>query len=356
MIIAAPTIARLSGVGLAVAGVLAVVNVLMEVARKKAVTGKTLVPATFWCHVFDTLVFVLAWTYHRWRGFGFFVHGGGDFLGISSLHLTPMQTFVGYEAIDFFVIGLATWMFFKALQAAAMSTGVPFLAFTPVLVIPTGFLFLGELPGFTKLVGVVLVTIGSVMMHWRLFAVGWLAPVKAIYRNKGSRYMLYTALLLAITTPLDKKLSLMADAYTQCVIFGAGMCLFFYVMAVVRREPLLPALKNNLKWIALAGMLDGATVLLQFTSYQYIDAVIVISIKRAGIVLAVFFGWLFFREKNIRDKLMASSVMFVGMLILYLPLSTVQAILTAAVSIVLMALYMAFAPAGPNVDLAEENG
>src|ERR1039458_1294129 len=91
MVVLPSLIAKLSAVGLALAGIMAVVNVLMEVARKKAVTGKLLLPATFWCHVFDTLVFVLAWTYHRWRGFGFFVHGGGDFLGISSLHLTPMQ-------------------------------------------------------------------------------------------------------------------------------------------------------------------------------------------------------------------------------------------------------------------------
>jgi uncharacterized membrane protein len=356
MAIATPIIAKLSGAGLAVAAILAVVNVLMEVARKKAVTGKTLVPATFWCHVFDTLVFVAAWVCHRWRGYGSFIRGGGDFLGISGLHLSSLQIFVGYELIDFLVIGLATWMFFKALQAAAMSTGVPFLAFTPVLVIPTGFLFLGELPSLAKLVGVLLVTLGSVVMHWRLFAVGWLAPVAAIYRNKGSRYMLFTALLLAVTTPLDKKLSLMADAYTQSVIFGVGMCVFFLFMAVARREPLMPALANNLKWIALAGILDGATVLLQFTAYQYIDAVIVISIKRSGIVLAVIFGWLFFREGNIRDKLMASSLMFVGMLVLYLPLTIMQAIIITAVSILLMGVYMALAPPGPQADPACENG
>ena len=355
MIVAPPIIARLSAVGLAVAGGMAVVNVLMEVARKKAVTGKTLLPATFWCHVFDTLVFAVAWTYHRWRGYGFYIHGGGDFFGISGLQFSPLQMFVAYEAIDFVVIGLATWMFFKALQAAAMSAGVPFLAFTSVLVIPTGFLFLGELPSLAKLLGVLLVTIGSVMMHWRLFAVGWLAPVKAIYRNKGSRYMLYTALLLAITTPLDKKLSLMADAYTQCVIFGVGMCVFFFSLSRIRGEPLLPALNNNLKWIALAGMLDGATILLQFTSYQYIDAVIVISIKRSGIVLAVVFGWLFFREKNIRDKLMAASAMFIGVTILYLPLTTIQATIVAAATVLAMGLYMVFVPMGANVELADEN-
>jgi uncharacterized membrane protein len=40
-----------------------------------------------------------------------------------------------------------------------------------------------------------------------------------------------------------------------------------------------------------------------------------VSIKRAGIVLSVFAGWLFFREREITDKVIAASVMFCGVLI-----------------------------------------
>jgi drug/metabolite transporter (DMT)-like permease len=354
MLADAPIIARLSAFGLAVAGLMAVTNVVMEVARKKATTGRVLVPAAFWCHIFDTLVFVLAWGYYRLRGYGFYVRGGGDLFGISGLHISPMAIFVVYELIDFLIHGLATWLFFKALQEAAMSTAVPFLSFTSVLIIPTGFVLLGELPDIAKLLGVLLTTVGSVMMHWRLFAVGWKEPVKAIYRDKGSRYMLYTAVLLAVLSPLDKKLSLMTDIYTQCVIFGVGMSVFFFFMARARREPLLPVLSGGIRWIALAGILDAATILLQFESYQYLDSVIVISIKRSGIVLAVVFGWLFFRERNIRDKLMASTMMFIGVSMLYFPLTTLQATATAAVTLILMALYMALVPPGPTVDLAED--
>ena len=354
MVVDAPIIARLSAFGLAVAALMAVTNVVMEVARKKATTGRVLVPAAFWCHIFDTLVFVLAWGYYRMRGYGFYVRGGGDLFGISGLHVSPMAIFVIYEIIDFLIHGLATWLFFKALQEAAMSTAVPFLSFTSVLIIPTGFLLLGEMPGWTKLLGVLLTTVGSVMMHWRLFAVNWLAPVKAIYRDKGSRYMLYTAVLLAVLSPLDKKLSLMADIYTQCIIFGVGMVIFFFFMAKARNEPLLPVLKGGIKWIAIAGILDAATILLQFESYQYLDSVIVISIKRSGIVLAVVFGWIVFKERNIRDKLMASTMMFIGVSMLYFSLSTLQAAVITLVTLLFMVLYMAFVPPGPTADLAED--
>lgn len=338
---------QLPAFGLLIAGIMALANVLMEVARKKAVAGRLLVPVTFWCHVFDTLVFGLAWGCRWWRGYGFSIHDTGVLLGIGAIHLSPLATYLTYLVTDLLLLGLANWLFFKALQEAAMSTAVPFLAFTPVLLIPTGFVLLGELPGMTKLLGVLLATIGAVMMHRRFFAFGWLTPIKAIYENKGSRYMLYVSLLLALSTPIDKKLTLMTDIYTQCVIYGVGMCVFFLVMSAIRRERLRPALKDGLTWIALAGCLDAATMLLQFASYRYIDVVIVISIKRSGIVLAVVFGWLFFRERNIRDKLVAASVMFIGVTILYLPLTLLQATITAVATLTLMSLFSLYAaPAG----------
>jgi uncharacterized membrane protein len=346
-----PTIARLSPFGLAIAATMTIVNVMMEVARKKAVAGRTLIPTTFWCLSVDTLVFALVWVCTRSSGSGFHIHGSGDLLG---LRMSPTQVFVLCEVSDFLVTGLATWMFFKALQEAAMSGSVPFLAFTPVLLLPTGFLLLGELPTEAKLFGLLLTMTGSVMMHWRLFAESWLSPIKAIYRDKGSRYMLYTAMLLAISTPLDKKLSFMTDLYTQCLIYGVGMCAFFLAMARIRGEPLCPVLKLGVGWIVVAGILDAGTILLQYQAYQYIDAVMVISIKRSGIVLAVIFGRLFFGEKNIRDKLAAASMMFVGVLILYLPLTTAQAAATAAAAIAAMLLYMLLVPPGATADLATQ--
>ena len=57
---------------------------------------------------------------------------------------------------------------------------------------------------------------------------------------------------------------------------------------------------------------------------------ITVSIKRAGIVLSVFSGWLFFHERDITDQVIAATVMFCGVLILYLPLSATQ---TAAMAL-----------------------
>jgi EamA domain-containing membrane protein RarD len=65
-----------------------------------------------------------------------------------------------------------------------------------------------------------------------------------------------------------------------------------------------------------------------------------VSIKRAGIVLSVFAGWLFFREREITDKIIAASVMFCGVLILYLKVTPVTAFVMVAATLGGMSIAM----------------
>ncbi len=326
----------LSPIGLSIAGVMSATNVITDVARKKALKERPLIPATLWCKIFAALVFGVALAVRIFEGLPPVIRDGGNLFGLAGVHLSPLGTFLIYLFIDVILVSIANLLYFLALQVSPMSICVPFLAFTPIFLIPTGFIMLGELPRPLKLLGVILIVVGSLVMHRRLFAVGWLAPVKGIIQERGSRYMLMVALIFSVTNPLEKKLVLMSDMFTQAFAFGLGLCLFLIVLSAVKREPVSAGIRNNVLWVATAGALDGVALLLQFASYRYIDVVITISIKRAGIVLSVFSGWLFFRERRITDKLIAASVMFAGVLILYLPLTAAQAAAMMVLTLIAM--------------------
>jgi len=76
--------------------------------------------------------------------------------------------------------------------------------------------------------------------------------------------------------------------------------------------------------------------LLQFTSHRYIDVVLTITIKRAGILLSVLAGWLIFRERHIEDRLAAAFAMMCGAVLIYLPLDAESQILIAAVVLIVL--------------------
>lgn len=333
---------NLSPIGLSIAGVMSVANVFTDVARKKALANRSLIPATFWCKVFTALVFGAVLLFRIVQGSRLEIREGGNLFGLAGVHLTPVGTFAIYLLIDILLVSVANLLYFLALQVSPMSLCVPFLAFTPIFLIPTGFIMLGELPGPLKLAGVVLIVVGSLVMHRRLFAVGWTAPVQAIVKEPGSRYMLIVACIFSVSNPLEKKLVLMSDIYIQAFAFGLGLCVFIFILAMLKREDFGKAIRGNLPWVATAGAGDGFGLLLQLAAYQYIDVVITVSIKRAGIVLAVFSGWLFFRERGITDKVIAASVMFAGALILYLPLTAAQVGVMSVLTLVAMSFALRF--------------
>jgi drug/metabolite transporter (DMT)-like permease len=318
----------LSPIGLLLAAAMSVINVLTDVFRKRALEKRELFPVTFWTRVAVTAVFAIVLAVRVSTGAVVEIRGG-------------VGLFLGLLVLDVALITVVMWLYFRALQISPLSMCIPFLAFTPVFLIPTTYVILGQKPQPIKLLGVALIVVGSLVMHRQLFAVGWLAPVKAVIEYKGSRYMLMVAFIFSLTNPLDAKLVAMSDVYTEACAYGLGLCIAFYLLSRWQKGDFAAAARENVRWIALAGLCDGVSLLFQLASYAYLAVVITVSIKRAGIVLAVLAGWLFFREKEITDKVIAASVMFCGVLILYLPLSLMQALgmMAATLAGMTVALY-----------------
>jgi drug/metabolite transporter (DMT)-like permease len=316
----------LSPTGLLMAASCSISNVMTDVARKHALDRRDLIPATFWIRAAVAAIFGLALLWRIVNGAQVVIRDGGALFGIAALRPAPIPEFLIYLTIDVLLITVVMWLYFRALQISPLSMCVPFLSFTPVFLIPTGFIILGELPLPSKAFGVALIVAGSLAMHRRLFAQGWLAPARAVIREKGSRYMLLVSLIFSVTNTVDKKLVTMSDIFTEAFAYGLGLSISFWIMGRVQRSDFAAAVHGNWKWISLAAALDAVSLLFQLASYAYIAVVITVSIKRAGIVLSVLAGWLFFHERNITDKVIAASVMFCGVLILYLPLSPLQAV------------------------------
>jgi drug/metabolite transporter (DMT)-like permease len=328
----------LSPLGLLLAAAMSVTNVFTDVARKHALDKRDLIPATFWIRIAVTIVFIIALAVRVAGGAAIEIRDAGPMFGIPALQVAPVPAFLIYLVLDVSLITVVMWLYFRALQISPLSLSVPFLAFTPVFLIPTGFVMLGELPSPLKLLGVVLIVVGSLVMHRRLFAIGWTAPIRAVIKEKGSRYMLLVSLIFSITNPLDKKLVVMSDVFVEAVAYGLGLCISFFILGKMQRADFGAAIRSNVKWVSLAGLSDAVSLLFQLASYSYLAVVITVSIKRAGIILAVVAGWFFFREREITDKLIATAVMFCGVLILYLPLTATEAAALTALTLAGMAV------------------
>ena len=101
----------------------------------------------------------------------------------------------------------AMLLYMRALRISHLSLCVPFLAFTPVFLILTGWLVLGERLNHWGIAGIVLIAFGSYILGLGLDGknrIGFLAPLKALASERGARYMLAVAALYSCTAALYK--------------------------------------------------------------------------------------------------------------------------------------------------------
>jgi uncharacterized membrane protein len=331
---------QVSTTGLSLAVATSAVNVVMDVSRKKALYRRDLITTTFWMRLFAFLLISCGFVYRLCVEGVPAIHDCGPIFGLFGASWPPLTKFLLCMAVDSCLIAALQFFYLSALQSSDLSLCSPFLAFTPVLLIPVGYLLLRELPTQGQMLGVILVLCGSLLMNRSAFRVSLLEPLKEIFRQRGSRYMLICAFIFAVTNPLDKVIVQMSNPATYALCYGLMLVLIYGILSLsCRNAGGLPKGRAS-TWVVCAGVLDGAVLLLQFAAYRYLDVFVTVTIKRAGVILSVLAGWLIFREKNIANRLVVACVMLVGVVLITTSMNLAVQYGIALLLLVLLAVWL----------------
>jgi len=212
----------------------------------------------------------------------------------------------------------ALYLYMKALKLSPLSLSIPFLSFTPVFMILTGFLVLNESPNVWGVCGISFVVAGSYVLYGSKIKHGYFAPFRAIRKESGSWLMLVVALLYSILAVLGKK----AIQHSSPIFFG-----FFFLTSVNVIILFLFPLLSKINWNALfkmpgKGICVGVTlylhILLHVFAISMVEAVYMISVKRMSILFAVIYGWLLFKETDIKSRILGAALMFLGIIVITL--------------------------------------
>lgn len=214
---------------------------------------------------------------------------------------------------------LGMMLYLAAIRDSPLALTVPYLAFTPAFMVVTGYVVLGESLTLPGLFAIGLIVTGAYSLnaqHWR--DGGWRAPLRAIARERGSRYMLAAAAIYSLTGVMSKA----AMQHVPPMFFGP-----FYFLLLGLATPLLlagrrPALLKSL-WRRpaahlLIGLLASAMVLTHFLALSQIEAAYMIAVKRSSLLFGILYGALLFGEPRLRQHLAAGSLMVAGVALLVL--------------------------------------
>jgi len=201
----------------------------------------------------------------------------------------------------------------KALKLSPLSLTVPFLAFTPLFMLLTSWIILGEVPDAKGVLGILLIVGGAYSVHLDKIHGGILAPIRAIASEPGSRLMLLVALIWSVSAAYDKVAVVASSAAFYTCFFSVAFGLLYLPALVIglRRTPLERGVLPRLFALALV---EAVMILSQWTAIGMALASYVIAIKRAGMVVSVVLGYVFFRERHIATRLLGSALMVAGVL------------------------------------------
>lgn len=230
---------------------------------------------------------------------------------------------------------VATILLYRALATTDLSLCVPILAFTPVFLILTSFIILGEVPSPAGTAGIFLVAAGAFLLT-RKSDQGRPASLVTSFltfrHDRGVRSMLLVAFLYSLSVNYDKEvvthssplfgsaliLFLLAMVFLLIAVSTRKMCIF-PAQDTVRPDPVPPAPPPPYPlsfMYGAVGMILVVEALSINTAYTMAIVPYVITIKRLSIFFSVLFGGFLLHEQHIRGRMFGALVMIAGAMVI----------------------------------------
>lgn len=206
----------------------------------------------------------------------------------------------------------------KAIKISPISLTVPMLAFTPLFLLITSPLILGELPNFLGLTGILLVVSGTYTLSIKDVSKGYFAPFKTLLRNKGSLLMLFVAIIYSITANVAVIGIQHSDPIFFPIMSNAFTSGLLFPVMLMRLGKSLKGIRMNLRDLFLTGLFSALTSIFFGKAIELATVLYVASVKRTSIFFSILYGYFFFKEKRIMERLLGALIMVLGILVMSL--------------------------------------
>jgi drug/metabolite transporter (DMT)-like permease len=263
---------------------------------------------------------------HSLRRVDLFILGGGVFLSTSFL-LTAVSLIRGipdletpfYSSVAATVLLniAASFLYLKSLKTTDLSLSLPMISMTPVFLILTSFLLLGELPSPSGSAGIAMIVAGSYVLNTTPGNRVW-DPFRCLVKNPGIRRMLAVAFLYSLSANFDKLAVLHSDPYFSSAAVYLLLGIFFLAAARLRHPDLLSACRRDLPFFLLAGAVQASAAVAINLAFTLQIVPYVIAVKRLSIFFGVLGGGLFLGEPDLLRRGLGALIMLAGVAMILL--------------------------------------
>jgi len=275
------------------AGVLTAEKVIIS---KQAMENRSVSEYLFWCS-FIFLFFLLV--FHFSGGLGF----------LPSLEIPKW---------DILILGLCngilatmSWIFlYSAYKHMHLSEVAPLTNLVPIVLAGMGFLFLGEVLKETQIIGIAIIVLAAYLIEHTEAKHG--LNFKKILENKYFEAALLYVFIISLVIIIEKLL--VAETNISTIMFMeylSMLVLSFLYIKIIEKKKVLGKIDKPLFLSSLVGFFSSAFYFFALAIPTSLVSLI-IPVKRFETVLITFFGGTKYKEEHIKEKVLLSLAMVVG--------------------------------------------
>jgi uncharacterized membrane protein len=228
----------------------------------------------------------------------------------------PLQFWLAMITVSLICTPLETYFYYKAIKDEELSLSLPILSLSPVMTIGFAALFLGEFPTVLGAVGVITILCGVYALKIGHARHGLAEPLYHLSRNKSVQFMVIVALSLGFASILDKIAVTSANAYMAALINYVLISIVLFLIAWVKAKEHMVQLKTHFKAFSIVGAVVAGYTLLYLLALQEGNTAYVVAIRNASLLITILLGVFWLKEKDLRTKLLAGSVIVVGLILI----------------------------------------
>jgi drug/metabolite transporter (DMT)-like permease len=212
---------------------------------------------------------------------------------------------------------VAAVMIARGVLLSDLSLVAPLQSATPLFMIGTGWLLLGEVPGPGGAAGIVLLVAGAYVLNTR-GRQPLLAPLRALAADRGARLFLGVAAIFSVSAAIDK-IGVLASAP---LLWGAAVHLLIATMLLAvqsrrgRAGDALRVLRRAPRRLGVAGVAVAVGIAAQMSALPLTAAAYVIAVKRTSVLMSVAIGAAYFGEPFAVRRLAGALVMLAGFVLI----------------------------------------
>ena len=211
---------------------------------------------------------------------------------------------------------IALLLYVRAISISPLSLTLPFLSLTPVFVIGTSYIILGERPDRTGFVGIFLVAIGAYLLNVHTIKRGLLEPLKVIAKEKGSVLMIIVAFILSISLNLAKIVIQHSSPMFFSISYPCMLSIVLFAIISFKTKNIYSKITSQPLLCLVIGISMVVVLVTNMKALSLVEVSYMVSVKRLSLLIGVVFGAVFFMETNIKERFLGATVMVLGIILI----------------------------------------